>query len=88
LRLQPQRLRLGVREIWRREQRLASATLGTCSPDLGTTQSFITLGSLSGSPVLFTLPFTVAPYNSLNVSVRFGKITFGGQVHTVKQTSW
>jgi hypothetical protein len=67
---------------------LASATLGTCTPDLGTTQSFITLGSLSGSPVLFTLPFTVAPYNSLNVSVRFGKITFGGQVHTVKQTSW
>jgi hypothetical protein len=37
---------------------------------------------------IFTLPYSVLPYLSLNVNVRFGKIVFGGQTLTVKQTSW
>jgi hypothetical protein len=67
---------------------LGSATFGSCAPDVGTTQSFIHLSPLSGTPTLFTLPYTVDAYDSLNTSVRFGKITFGGRIYTVKQTSW
>jgi hypothetical protein len=60
---------------------------GTCNTPPGVSQPFITLNSLTGG-ASFTLSFSVAPYSTLNPSVRTGQITFGGQSHTVKQTSW
>lgn len=64
-----------------------------CTPDVTTDQpSFISLANppTTEDPVthLFTLPYTVLPYSSVNPNVRYGNITFGGRVHTVKQTSW
>lgn len=61
-----------------------------CTPDTGTDQpSFILLDPLVG-PVsnIFTQGYHVTPYDSLTISVRRARITFGGQVFTVKQTSW
>ena len=62
-----------------------------CTPAVGTDQpSFILLGSLSG-PVfdIFSLPYSVAPFPvSLTTGVRFGRITFGGQIVMIKQYSW
>ena len=69
---------------------LASPTASGCTPDHGTDMpSFITLGVLSG-PVLniYSLPFTVAPFQSLTPAVRFGRVTLGGQILTIKQLSW
>jgi hypothetical protein len=61
-----------------------------CTPTVGTDQpGFITIGSLFG-PVsnIFTLPYTVVPFNSITPSLRLGRITFGGQIFVVKQTSY
>jgi hypothetical protein len=61
-----------------------------CTPSVGTTQpGIVTLGTLGG-PVgnIFTLPFTVISYNSTVTGVRSMVITFGGQLFTIKQTSW
>jgi len=61
-----------------------------CTPAVGTDQpSFITLGSLFG-PIsnVFTLPYGVSPFSSITPSLRFGNITFGGQIFVVKQTSY
>ena len=62
-----------------------------CTPDVGTDQpSFILLAPLTG-PVLdiFSLPYSIAPFPaSLTTGVRFGRITFGGQIVTIKQFSW
>jgi hypothetical protein len=62
-----------------------------CSPAYGTNQpSIITmLGPLSG-PVLniFSLPYGVSVFSSTTTAVRLATITFGGQIFTVKQTSW
>jgi hypothetical protein len=61
-----------------------------CIPATGTDQpSFITLDPLIG-PVtnIFTQGYQVSPYVSLTISVRRARITFGGQIFTVKQTSW
>ena len=69
---------------------LGSPNAVGCSPTVGTSQpTIINLGALSG-PVsnIFTLPYTVANFNSLVNAVRRGTITFGGQVFSVKQTSW
>jgi len=61
----------------------------SCPTTHGTNQpGFIHLGTLSGSAAGYTLPFTVDPYVSLNVNVRFANITFGGQIYSVKQLSW
>ena len=58
-------------------------------PVVGTTQPFITLFNLTGGPpVQWSQTYGVAPYNSLTATIRKGAITFGGQVFTVKQTSW
>jgi hypothetical protein len=68
---------------------LASTTGVSCPTTHGTNQpGFIHLGTLSGSAAGYTLPFTVDPYVSLNVNVRFANITFGGQIYSVKQLSW
>ena len=65
----------------------ASASGLGCSPDIGITQSFISLDSVGGgSP--FSVNFNVSPYVSLNLSVRFGQVIISGRIHTVKQTSW
>jgi hypothetical protein len=61
-----------------------------CSPIVGTTQpTIVTLGPLSG-PVLniFTQPYTVSPFVSVNRVVRYATITFSGQFFTIKQLSW
>jgi hypothetical protein len=45
---------------------------------------------LSG-PVLnlFSLPYEVTPFTtSLTAVTRIGRITFGGQILTIKQLSW
>jgi hypothetical protein len=61
-----------------------------CTPAVGTNQpSFMTLGSLFGpTSNIFTLPYAVLPFNSITPSLRFGNITFGGQIVVVKQTSY
>lgn len=69
---------------------LGSESAIGCTPAVGTDQpSIVTLGTLTG-PVsnIFTLPYTVTNFNSTNAIVRRMTITFGGQVFTVKQTSW
>ena len=61
-----------------------------CTPTPGTDQpGIVTLGSLTG-PVnnIYTLPYGVAAFNSAVRAIRRMTITFGGQVYTVKQTSW
>jgi hypothetical protein len=44
---------------------------------------------LSGpSSNIFTLPYIVSPFSSITPALRFGNITFGGQIFVVKQTSY
>jgi hypothetical protein len=68
-----------------------SPTALGCTPDVGTDQpSFILLEPLTG-PVLdiFSLPYSVTPFPvSLTTGVRYGRITFGGQILMIKQFSW
>jgi hypothetical protein len=69
---------------------LGSPTGLGCTPDTGTDQpSFVLLDPLTG-PVsnIFTQPYAVTPYHSLTIAIRRARITFGGQIFTVKQTSW
>jgi hypothetical protein len=70
---------------------LGSPTALGCVPATGTAEpNVLTLSPLVG-PVgnIFTQDYTVAPYpNVLTPVVRKGYIVFGGQIFTVKQTSW
>jgi putative Ig domain-containing protein/all-beta uncharacterized protein len=69
---------------------LGSPTGLGCTPATGTDQpSFILLDPLTG-PVsnIFTQGYHVTPYDSLTIAIRRARITFGGQIFTVKQTSW
>lgn len=69
---------------------LASQSALGCAPVVGTDQpSFISLGPLSG-PVgnIFTQPYIVTPFAPITPQVRFGNITFGGQIFVIKQVSW
>jgi len=61
-----------------------------CTPVNGTTQpTIVTLGVLTGPLAnIFTQPYTVTPFSTLTFGVRFAHIIFGGQIFTVKQTSW
>jgi hypothetical protein len=62
-----------------------------CTPDYGTSEpSFITLGTLIGpNSNIFSLPYQVLAFPTpLTPFIRRGSITFGGQVFTIKQTSW
>ena len=60
-----------------------------CTPDNGATQPFISLGALTGpASNIFTQGYSVAPFESFTTDVRIGHITFGGQLFTVKQSSW
>jgi probable HAF family extracellular repeat protein len=60
-----------------------------CSPTVGSSEPFVTLGNLSGpTQDIFTLPYTVSPFVSATAVVRKATITFGGQIYVVKQTSW
>ena len=70
---------------------LAGQNPGACpaTPIIGTTQPFITLLSLTGGPPSqWSQTYGVAVYSSLTATIRKGAITFGGQIFTVKQTSW
>ena len=72
------------------DQVLGSPNALGCTPVTGTDQpSFITLAPLV-SPVnnIFTQPFQVTPFNAALPVLRFGTITFGGQIFAIKQTSW
>jgi hypothetical protein len=69
---------------------LGSGNAIACVPDVGATQPAITaLGPLVG-PVdsIFTQPYTVGVFTSPINAVRRATITFGGQIFTIKQTSW
>jgi hypothetical protein len=61
-----------------------------CTPAVGTNQpTIVTLGSLTGpTGNIFTLPFVVMNYNSTVTGIRTMVISFGGQLFTIKQTSW
>jgi hypothetical protein len=66
-----------------------SPTASGCVPQVGVTQPFI-IKTTFGSPApnLFQQGYDVEPYDVLNNSIRLGQIIFGGQVFTVKQSSW
>ncbi|MDP2391211.1 MAG: hypothetical protein Q8N52_12850, partial [Acidobacteriota bacterium] len=70
---------------------LGSPSALGCSPLVGVDlPTIVTLGPLSG-PVLniFTQPYTVSPFDTpLTAAIRRARITFGGQIFIVKQTSW
>jgi len=69
---------------------LGSASALGCSPSVGVDQpSIVTLGGLSG-PVsnIWTQPFSVSLFNSTVVAARRARISFGGQLLVIKQTSW
>jgi hypothetical protein len=61
-----------------------------CVPIVGTDQpSLVSLGGLAGPTLnIYTLPYTVIPFNSTVIATRRMTISFGGQVYTIKQTSW
>jgi hypothetical protein len=69
---------------------LGSPSATGCTPTVGTTvPSMINLGTLSGPALnIFTQPYSVNTFNSLTNAIRRGTITFGGQIFTIKQTSW
>jgi hypothetical protein len=69
---------------------LASQSATSCGTTPTTDQpTIVTLGALQG-PVLniYTLPYTVGPYNPMMQGMRKMSINFGGQIYTIKQTSW
>ncbi len=67
-----------------------SPSVQGCTPTVGTNQpTIVTLGNLTGpSGNIFTLPFVVMNYNSTVTGIRTMVISFGGQLFTIKQTSW
>jgi hypothetical protein len=67
-----------------------SPSASGCVPSVGTSQpSIVTIGTLSGPTLnIFTLPYTVAPFASAVAATRRATVTFGGQVYSIKQTSW
>ena len=69
---------------------LGSPSAEGCTPVIGTTQpTIVSLGDLTG-PVLniFTQGYTVNAFDSLTNAIRRATITFGGQIFTIKQSSW
>jgi len=72
-----------------RSFRASQSAIG-CAPNPGTDQPlFIFLGPLSGPEGnMFTQPFTLPPFAPITPQVRFGNITFGGQIFVIKQVSW
>jgi hypothetical protein len=69
---------------------LGSAAIGCGAPQPGTNlPSMITLQPTAG-PVnqIFTQPYAVTFFSSVANAIRKATITFGGQIFTVKQTSW
>ena len=70
---------------------LGSPSALGCSPLVGVDlPTIVTLGPLSGPALnIFTQPYTVSPFTtSLTAAIRRARITFGGQIFIVKQTSW
>jgi hypothetical protein len=66
-----------------------SPTASGCVPEVNVTQPFIIKATFgTPAPNVFQQDFGVQPYNVLTNSVRLGQIIFGGQVFTVKQSSW
>jgi large repetitive protein len=67
-----------------------SPSAASCALTVGADlPSIVTLGALTG-PVfsISTQNYSVSPFTSLTIAVRYAHISFGGQVFTVKQTSW
>jgi hypothetical protein len=70
---------------------LGSPSALACSPTVGVDlTSIVTLGALSGpASNIFTQDYSVSPFTStLTAAIRKARITFGGQIFVVKQTSW
>ena len=70
---------------------LGSQSAAGCTPIMGASQPTIAgIGTLSGPQSnIYSLPFTVYPWVlPLVTGVRTANVTFGGQIFTVKQTSW
>jgi hypothetical protein len=69
---------------------LGSLSALGCRPAVGTDRpSYVHLGSLDGPNLnIFTLPYSVESFISAVTTVRRMTIGFGGQVYTIKQTSW
>jgi len=66
-----------------------SPTANGCEPEVGVTQPFVIKTNFgSPAPNVFQQDYDVQDYTVLNNSVRIGQIIFGGQVFTVKQSSW
>ncbi len=69
---------------------LGSPNANTClAPTVGTTLPWVTLGALSGLPNnIYSQNYLVNPFNSASKATRRSSITFGGQIFTIKQTSY
>jgi hypothetical protein len=69
---------------------LGSPSAIGCVPVVGTDQpGFVSLGTLTGPfSNIFTQEYTLAPFSSLTRVSRSARVTFGGQILTVKQTSY
>jgi len=69
---------------------LGTPTAPACTPATGTNQpSFITLSPLAGPELnIFSVPYNVAPFTPLTPLIRYGNVTFGGQIVLIKQYSW
>jgi hypothetical protein len=64
---------------------------GCAAPGVSTGSTFITVNSpLATGPVnnIFTDGYVVINFSSATPAVRRATITFGGQIYTIKQTSW
>jgi len=69
---------------------LGTPTAPSCTPATGTNEpSFITLSPLAGPDLnVFSLPYNVLPFTPVTPIIRYGKVTFGGQIVSIKQYSW
>ena len=69
---------------------LGSPNLNTClAPTIGATLPWVTLGALSGpSNNIYSQNYLVSPFSSASKASRRSSITFGGQIFTIKQTSY
>jgi len=69
----------------------SESAVGCAIPTPTTSQSSIVPAPPTAQPAvnnIFTQPYTVNVFTSANNAVRVATITFGGQIFTVKQTSW
>ena len=60
-----------------------------CTPAISSNQTWTTTGALTGpTGNNFAQPFTVSAFSSASNAVRVARVTVGGRVFYIKQTSW